>query len=110
MVLYNSGSIRLSERAKRRGGDEAKGRLGEGAIARGGEGVNDDLVKPEDFQGRYHFHHTSDIIRAAQNGQLPDKIMITIHPQRWTNRPFLWGKELVLQNVKNVVKRLIYVR
>ena len=51
------------------------------------------------------FHSTRDIIQAAQNNQLPDKIMITTHPQRWTNRPLPWLKELVWQNMKNVVKR-----
>jgi hypothetical protein len=33
--------------------------------------------------------------------------MFTIHPQRWTDRAVLWLKELVLQNLKNVVKRLM---
>jgi hypothetical protein len=51
------------------------------------------------------FHSTKDIIRAAQNNRLPNKIMITTHPQRWTNRPLPWLRELVWQNVKNVVKR-----
>jgi hypothetical protein len=50
------------------------------------------------------FHSTSDIIKAAQNNQLPDKIMMTIHPQRWTDRPLPWVKELVWQNVKNAGK------
>ena len=50
---------------------------------------------------------TSDIIKAAEEGLLPDKIMLTIHPQRWTNNPVLWTKELVWQNVKNTVKRIV---
>jgi hypothetical protein len=29
---------------------------------------------------------------------------LNIHPQRWNNNPFAWTKELLLQNVKNVVK------
>ena len=33
--------------------------------------------------------------------------MINVHPQRWTDRPLLWVKELVGQNVKNVVKRYL---
>ncbi len=33
--------------------------------------------------------------------------MITFHPQRWTDKPGPWVKELVWQNVKNLVKRLI---
>jgi hypothetical protein len=37
--------------------------------------------------------------------------MINVHPQRWHDRPLPWVKELVGQNVKNVVKAaLIKVR
>ena len=50
---------------------------------------------------------TWDIIEAAERGLLPDKIMLNTHPQRWTNNPLAWMKELVWQNVKNVVKRII---
>jgi len=34
-------------------------------------------------------------------------VMMTVHPQRWTDSPVAWTKELVLQNVKNVVKRIM---
>ncbi len=50
------------------------------------------------------FHSTLDIIKAAQEGRLPDKIMMTFHPQRWSDKPVPWMKELVWQNVKNVGK------
>ena len=30
----------------------------------------------------FHFHSTFDIIRATESGNLSDKIMFTIHPQR----------------------------
>ena len=33
------------------------------------------------------FHSTFDIIKAAKNNTLPNQIMITVHPQRWTNNP-----------------------
>ena len=36
--------------------------------------------------------------------------MLTIHPQRWTNKPLPWMKELVWQNAKNVVKRVLVER
>jgi hypothetical protein len=51
------------------------------------------------------FHSTFDIINAAES--LPDKIMITIHPQRWDNRPISWIRELIWQNIKNVGKKII---
>jgi uracil-DNA glycosylase len=34
----------------------------------------------------------------------PTKLMITFHPQRWTDSPLPWAKELVLQNAKNLIK------
>jgi len=52
----------------------------------------------------HQFAKTVDIIHAAQEGKLPNQIMFTFHPQRWTDKPFPWLKELLLQNAKNVVK------
>lgn len=51
------------------------------------------------------FHSTKDIITAAH--LLPDQIMFTFHPQRWTDEPLPWLRELVMQNAKNVVKRWV---
>ena len=53
------------------------------------------------------FHSTSDIIDAANEGRLPDKIMMTFHPQRWNDKPLPWLKELVFQNIKNQGKRVL---
>ena len=53
------------------------------------------------------FRHTKDVIRAINEGRMPDKVMMTFHPQRWHDWPefkFPWIKELLLQNAKNVVK------
>jgi hypothetical protein len=36
--------------------------------------------------------------------------MITVHPQRWSSSAAPWVKELVLQNVKNLVKRIIIAK
>lgn len=54
---------------------------------------------------KFNFKSTEDIINNID--RLPDQIMITVHPQRWTNSYFAWGKELVLQNIKNMIKRVI---
>jgi len=56
------------------------------------------------------FHSTFDIIEAANEDQLPDKIMLTIHPQRWDNRQLPWIRELVCQNIKNIGKRILISR
>lgn len=50
------------------------------------------------------FRSTNNIINAAENGIVPDKIMMTFHPQRWSSKVVPWIKELVWQNVKNVGK------
>src|SRR5690625_2374188 len=54
---------------------------------------------------RYSFRGTREIIRACEEGQLPDKVMFNFHPQRWTDSPALWAQELVMQNLKNVAKK-----
>jgi hypothetical protein len=56
------------------------------------------------------FHSTADIISAAKAGKLPAQIMFTVHPQRWTDHAFPWLKELICQNTKNIVKRLVAQR
>lgn len=53
------------------------------------------------------FHSTDDVIDAARENKLPDTIMITTHPQRWTNNMPEWWLEFLVQNVKNVVKYFI---
>jgi hypothetical protein len=52
----------------------------------------------------YNFKSTHDIIRALENDELPDKIMLNVHPQRWADNPVAWTWELVSQKVKNVGK------
>lgn len=56
------------------------------------------------------FSGSDEIILAARNRSLPDLIMFTFHPQRWNDNWSKWVKELIMQNVKNLVKRLFYVR
>lgn len=57
------------------------------------------------FDQRYN--STFEIIDAANNGTLPSKIMITTHPQRWTNNLLEWAQEYLLQTAKNQIKALI---
>lgn len=55
------------------------------------------------------FHSTNQIIQAVKNDNLPIKTMFTFHPQRWHNSPTPWFKELLMQNAKNIVKRILVV-
>ena len=60
--------------------------------------VRDGLVPAPPFKS------THQIITSANNGALPNQILFTFHPQRWTSKPLPWLIELVWQNAKNVVK------
>jgi len=53
------------------------------------------------------FHSTNDIIKASFANQLPESIMFTMHPQRWSKGGIPWFKEFVLQNLKNQVKKMM---
>lgn len=63
--------------------------------------VRDKVVSPFHF----NFRSTSDIIHNIN--LLPDQVMFTFHPQRWHDDRVLWLRELVMQNVKNEVKRVL---
>ena len=53
------------------------------------------------------FHSTDDVIEGLKQNQIPKNLMMTVHPQRWNPFGFVWCKEVLLQNAKNVVKRII---
>ncbi|MFO7751218.1 MAG: hypothetical protein R6V54_14110 [Desulfobacteraceae bacterium] len=50
---------------------------------------------------------SNDLMDKIQNRELPNKVMINTHPQRWSDCPVRWGTELVVQSVKNVAKRVV---
>lgn len=61
------------------------------------------------------FHSTDQVIEALTNPDSPlrksySSVMITTHPQRWMPFGFGWTKELLLQNLKNIVKKHIVKR
>lgn len=58
----------------------------------------------------YNFKSTFDIIKALNNNELPDKLMINIHPHRWNDKLLLWFRELIWQNAKNIVKKYFFVK
>lgn len=53
------------------------------------------------------YHTTDDLINAISNGNMPKQMMMTTHPQRWTNNILFWLKEICYQSVKNMVKELL---
>ena len=56
----------------------------------------------------YNFKSAFDIIEALEKNELPDKILLNVHPQRWNDKLLPWAKELVWQNIKNVVKKSFF--
>lgn len=90
---WDGGSVNIRDKASGRKGTEKERDVEENRAPQ--------TASRKPFPG---FHSTFDIIRAAERGELPDKIMMTFHPQRWTDKPGPWVRELVWQNVKNVAK------
>mgnify|MGYP001638197128 CR=1 FL=1 len=68
--------------------------------------VRDKIEKYQDLwiEKGLVFHSTDDIIQAVLQKTLPERIMITVHPQRWNPMGITWAKEALLQNLKNIVK------
>ncbi len=50
------------------------------------------------------WHTTPELIAAIEQGKLPNHVMITTHPQRWTNNSKEWYIELITQTIKNGIK------
>ncbi len=63
--------------------------------------------KGEAFQKQFRFRRTSEISATLKAKRLPEAIILTIHPQRWSNNIMDWTAELLAQNVKNQLKYLI---
>jgi hypothetical protein len=93
-------------------GERVRGERVSGEKVRGervrDEQLSSELVNPEYMTLR--FRHTKDIIKAIEESSFPNQAMLTFHPQRWNDKPMPWLKELVWQNVKNQVKRIIIKR
>lgn len=58
----------------------------------------------------FNFRGTDNIIEAIKQNLLPEQIMFTFHPQRWSDNPFQWVGELVSQNAKNFVKKHFFIK
>ena len=53
------------------------------------------------------YHSTDDILDAIELNKLPKQLMVTTHPQRWTDRYGAWLKEGITQSAKNMVKGMM---
>lgn len=65
--------------------------------------IRDKVQSPYDIP----VNGTFQLIELICAGKLPDQIMINTHPQRWSDGMVPWARELVLQSVKNQVKKVV---
>ena len=59
------------------------------------------------YQDEWNARGTDDVIDGLRKGLIPKDLMVTVHPQRWNPVGIAWGKEAILQSLKNLVKRMI---
>jgi hypothetical protein len=63
--------------------------------------------KASAYQDLFNFNSTRGIIKGMSSSSFPERLMITCHPQRWSDKTTDWMGEWVWQNAKNVVKYFI---
>ena len=56
------------------------------------------------------YYSTDGIIKALRDGSFPKQLMLTTHPQRWSDKIWPWLEELAVQSAKNVVKGVMVHR
>ncbi len=56
------------------------------------------------------FHSTEDILRWLTQTHPTTNILMTTHPQRWTDNLLLWLYEAAIQRLKNCIKQKYYVQ
>ena len=52
-------------------------------------------------------NNMNQLIKFFQEDKMPSEIIINIHPHRWFNYNLDWYKELIIQNLKNCIKKVI---
>lgn len=53
------------------------------------------------------YRTTKQLIKAIESGIFPEMVMITTHPQRWTNNVIEWFAEFLIQGIKNQMKWIL---
>lgn len=70
--------------------------------------VRDKVSIPEsNISLKKEIRSTFDLIDAFRQHRIPETTLMNFHPQRWTDSSFHWLRELLMQKMKNPVKRLI---
>src|SRR5690606_29556250 len=56
---------------------------------------------------KINYQSTNDVIRGVESCELPPQLMLTFHPQRWHQETLAWTVELLVQFLKNPVKKAL---
>ena len=54
-----------------------------------------------------NYSSTDELINAISLQRISGKVMFTFHPQRWNDNFYYWNSELIMQSVKNRIKKII---
>jgi len=54
--------------------------------------------------------NTAHLIFMIKENILSQQLLFTLHPQRWTNNAYDWFRELIFQNIKNIIKGVVVRR
>jgi hypothetical protein len=69
--------------------------------------IRDKSLNINEMMGIENIHSTVDFIDWIKTSENNKVMMITTHPQRWTDNLFLWFCELIMQRTKNIIKYLL---
>lgn len=53
---------------------------------------------------------TEELVGLINRKLLPDKVILNIHPQRWTDDKLMWYREKLSQSLKNAIKYFFFMR
>jgi hypothetical protein len=53
---------------------------------------------------------TFDLLEYINNGKLPERILLNVHPERWENNFLAWSRQWLFQNIKNIFKKMIVLK
>jgi hypothetical protein len=72
--------------------------------------VRDKVVQEKFLALKQRLRTTDNILAALSAKEMPSQIMMTVHPQRWSESLFSWLWQYGTQTLKNIIKRLIFVK
>lgn len=69
--------------------------------------LRDKVAEQEEWSRAGLVFHTTDQLIAWIKTKGNKNLMITTHPQRWTDDPLPWLQEALVQRIKNIIKRVL---